>query len=102
MALKKKITSSNGVVLEYHRIALINIEVNQQNTYLVHSYLHADGRQIEKDYAAGLYNGDSAANLYFPYVDAQYIHTPYDGTMTIEKVYEYLKTLPQFEGAEDV
>ena len=101
MALKKKITASNGIVLEYHRVALINIEVNQQNTYLVHSYLHADGRQIEKDYASGLYL-DEEANMHFPYVNYQYIHTPYDGTMTIEKVYEYLKTLPQFEGAEDV
>ena len=38
----------------------------------------------------------------FPYYDAQYLHPDYDGTMTIVKAYEYLKTLPEFEGAEDV
>ena len=28
--------------------------------------------------------------------------TEYDETMTIEKAYEYLKTLPEFEGATDI
>ena len=78
MALKKKVTAKNGIVTEYHRIAMISVEVNQQNTILLYSYLSEDGRQIEKDYA------------------------DYDGTMTIVKAYEYLKTLPEFEGAEDV
>ena len=50
MAIKKKVISSNGIVTEYHRIALIQMEINQQNTILVHSYLSEDGRQIEKDY----------------------------------------------------
>lgn len=38
----------------------------------------------------------------WPYVDAQYINTEYDGKMTISKAYEYLKTLPKYEGAEDI
>ena len=51
MALKKMITAQNGIVTEYHRIALLSMEINQQNTILVHSYLSGDGRQVEKDYA---------------------------------------------------
>lgn len=102
MAIKIKVTADNGIITEYHRIALISIDVNNQNTILIHSYLGADGRQIEKDYAAGLYDRLEAGMMNFPYVDAKYIHTPYDGTMTVEAAYNYLKTRPEFEGAEDV
>lgn len=97
MAIKKSVTADNGVITDYHRVALITIDVNNQNTILVHSYLKQGGRQIEKDYAAGEISDD----VKWPYVDTQYIHTDYDGFMTIEKAYEYLKTLPIFEGAED-
>lgn len=99
MAIKKKIVGDNGVTTEYHRIALLSIDVNNQNTILVNSYISEDGRQIEKDYASGLIEG---TNVSFPYVDGYYISFAYDGTMTVEKAYEYLKTLPKFEGAEDV
>lgn len=102
MAIKKKVTADNGIVTEYHRIALVSIDVNQQNTILVHSYLNADGRQIEKDYAAGLYRDVDAGFMKFPYVDAKYINTAYDENMTVKAAYNYLKTLPQFEGAEDI
>ena len=102
MAIKKQVTADNGIVTEYHRIARVLIEVNQQNTILVHSYLSEAGRQIEKDYAAGLYNNTELGLVKFPYVDAKYIHLPYDENMTVKAAYEYLKNLPQFEGAIDV
>lgn len=102
MAIKKQVTADNGIVTEYHRIALMSIDVNQQNTILVHSYLSESGRQIEKDYAAGLYNNLEEGMMKFPYVSAEYIHTEYDPNMTVSAAYEYLKTLPKFEGAEDV
>lgn len=102
MAIKKRVTADNGIVTEYHRIALLSIDVNQQNTILVHSYLSADGRQIEKDYAAGLYSSAEAEFMKFPYVDANYISFAYDENMTVKAAYEYLKTLPLFEGAIDV
>ena len=81
---------------------MISVEVNQQNTILLYSYLSEDGRQVEKDYAAGKYNDMDSGLVPFPYYDAQYLHPDYDGTMTVEKAYEYLKSLPEFEGAEDV
>ena len=102
MAIKKQITLSNGVVTEYHRIAMLKIDTNQQNTILIHSYLSEDGRQIEKDYAAGKYDNVERGLMKFPYVDARYLNRDYDGEMTIVKAYEWLKTLPEFEGAEDV
>lgn len=102
MAIKVKVTADNGIVTIYHRIALITLDINQQNTILVNSYLSEDARQIEKDYANGLYDNLEEGMMHFPYVGARYINTPYDGFMTIETAYEYLKTLPEFEGAVDV
>lgn len=102
MAIKIKVTADNGIVTEYHRVAMLKIDTNQQNTILVHSYLSEDGRQIEKDYAAGLYNDVEEGMMSFPYVDAQYLDLEYDENMTISSAYDYIKSLPQFEGAEDV
>lgn len=102
MAIKIQVTADNGIITEYHRIALMSIDVNQQNTILVHSYLNEAGRQIEKDYAAGLFSNIEEGMMKFPYVSARYINCAYDENMTISKAYEYLKTLPQFIGAEDI
>ena len=102
MAIKIPITEDNGVVTEYHRIASLKVDVHNQNTILVHSYLGEAGRQVEKDYANGQYNDLEAGMMCFPYVDAKYFHLPYDENMTVVKAYECLKTLPRFEGAEDV
>lgn len=77
---------------------MIKIDINQQNTILVHSYLSEDGRQIEKDYEAGKYRDLEESMMNLPYVDAQYLNTKYDGNMTITKAYEYLKSLPQLKG----
>ena len=98
MALSKPITKPNGITLNYHRIAMVKIDTNQLVTILVHSYLATNARQYEKDYAAGLIEGDPT----FPYVDAQYFNCEYDENMSVKNAYEYLKTLPEFEGAEDV
>lgn len=93
MALKKKITMANGLPLEYHRIALVSIEPNQQITILRHSYLNEEARQYEKYYAAGKINGEPI----FPYVDSEYIHAEYNGNIDIMKgetmkcAYELLK-----------
>lgn len=102
MAIKKQITADNGIITEYHRIAMVKIDTNQQNTILVHSYLSEDGRQIEKDYENGLYKDFDEGMMKWPYVNAQYINCEYDGEMTISKAYEYLKTLSQFDGAINI
>ena len=81
---------------------MVKIDTNQQNTILVHSYISEAGRQIEKDYSEGKYRDMDDELIEWPYVDAQYINTEYDGKMAISKAYEYLKTLPKYEGAEDI
>lgn len=102
MAIKVQVTADNGIITEYHRVALVKIDVNQQNTILIHSYLSESGRQIEKDYAAGLYKDVDIGLIKFPYVSAKYIHIPYDGNMGVTSAYDYIKTLPEFSGAIDV
>lgn len=77
MALKKTITMSNGIPLEYHRIALVSIEPNQQITILRHSYLNERARQYEKDYTLG-----KIKNYTLPYIDAEYIHMDYKENIT--------------------
>lgn len=102
MAIKKQITLDNGITIEYHRIAMLTTEVNQRCTILVHSYLSETGRQVEKDYAAGLYKDVDFGMMKWPYVKAVYLNPDYDENMTITKAYEWLKTQPGYEGAEDV
>lgn len=97
MALKKKIQKPNGVVLEYHRIAMVKIDVNQQCTILVESYLNEDGREYEKSYARG-----EIEEPVFPYTSAEYINLDYDENMNVKNAYEWLKQQPEYEGAEDV
>lgn len=104
MALMKKITMPNGLPLEYHRIALVSIEPNQQITILRHSYLNEEARQYEKDYAAGKIEGEPQ----FPYVDHEYVHMDYlesiedmDGS-AMQCAYKLLKKhRPEFADAED-
>lgn len=105
MALKKLITMSNGLPLEYHRVALVNIEPNQQITVLYYSYLNEEARQYEKDYAEGKIEGEPN----FPYVAHEYVHMEYadnisemDGD-TMECAYNLLKKhRPEFKDAENV
>ena len=98
MALKKRVVMPNGLPLEYHRVALISLDVNNQNTVLVHSYLNEEARQYEKDYAAGKIEGDPT----FPYVHAEYYNPDFDGFMSVAMAYDWLKSnVPAFEGAED-
>lgn len=105
MALKKRVVMPNGLPLEYHRIALVSIEPNQQITVLRHSYLSEEARQYEKDYDAGKIKSEPS----FPYVDHEYIHVDFTEGIgqlsggTMEGAYELLKKQrPEFADAEDV
>lgn len=104
MAVKKKIKQPNGIEMEYHRIAMIKIDMNQQITVLVESYLNEESRQYEKAYA----EGNIAGEPIFPYTTNEYINFGYDkepemfdGDIT-KNVYKWLKKQNKFEGAEDV
>ena len=90
MALYKEIRQDDGVVTRYHRILFLQHTVNRQNSIAVLSYVDDTAREDEK-----------SAILAQPYVKSVTYETDYDEEMTIETAYEYLKTLPKFEGATD-
>ena len=91
MALYKAVKQSDGVVTGYHRILFVQLMTNKHNSIVVVSYVDDDSRNAEKD-----------STLAQPYQKSVTYEIPYDATMTIESAYEYLKTLPEFEGAEDI
>lgn len=96
MALIKEVIGEDGIPTKYHRIALVTIDVNNQCTILVHSYLNAAARQVELDYRAGVTDV-----LNPPYVNAVYYTRDYDPDLSVNAAYRWLKTLPEFEGAVD-
>ena len=102
MALKKKVVMPNGLPLEYHRIALVTLDINNQNTVLVESYLNEDARLYEKAYQEGTLELAEGEQPIFPYTHGEYYNPPYDGVMSISRAYEWLRNnVPAVEGAED-
>lgn len=91
MALYKKIRQDDGVTTNYHRILFLNLFTNHHNSIAVLSYVDDTARDDEK-----------STILAQPYQKSVTYELPYDSAMTVETAYEYLKTLPQFEGAEDI
>lgn len=91
MALFKEVKQDDGVTTKYHRILYIMTTVNRQNSIAVLSYVDDISRNDEKNNVIAQ-----------PYTKAITYETAYDPEMTIEVAYEYLKTVPQFEGAIDI
>lgn len=89
MALKKEIRQNDGVITSYHRILFIQSTINSHDSIAVLSYVDEAGREME--------NSENE-----PYKAAVTYEKDYSEDMTIEAAYEYLKTLPEFEGAEDI
>lgn len=89
MALKKEIRQDDGVITNYHRILYITQTLNRQNSIAVLSYVDSVSRATE-----GLET--------HPYQKAITYEFPYVPDLTAEQAYNLLKSLPQFEGAEDV
>lgn len=91
MALYKEIRQSDGVTTKYHRILYVMVTTNRQNSIAVLSYVDDESRDGEKENVMAQ-----------PYQKSITYETTYDPNMTIEAAYEWLKTLPLYEGAEDV
>lgn len=91
MALFKEIKQSDGVTTKYHRILYVMTTVNKQNSIAVLSYVDDESRSSE-----------IGGEMTQPYQKSVTYETAYDPSMTIESAYDYLKSLPQFEGAVDV
>lgn len=91
MALYKEIRQEDGVTTKYHRILYLMQTINRQNSIAMLSYVDDTSRADEKDNITAQ-----------PYQKSVTYEIPYDENMTIESAYTYLKSLPQFESAEDV
>ena len=79
-----------GIPLGYHRIKFLMVDVNQSNTIEILSYLNEDERNREGDLEDP------------PYRLQWSVETEYDPFMSVNSAYAYLKTLAEFDGAEDV
>ena len=90
MALYKNIRQEDGVTTNYHRILFVQQMINHHNSIAVISYVDAESRESEKELVMQ------------PYQKSTTYEIAYDPNMTVESAYNYLKTLPQFEGAEDI
>lgn len=91
MALYKEITQDDGVITKYHRILQLVHTINNHNSVSVISYVDDTSRTNEKD-----------GTIAQPYKRAITYEMAYDESMTVETAYDYLKTLPDFEGAKDI
>lgn len=91
MAIYKEIKQADGVTTKYHRILFLMKTVNRQNSIAVLSYTDGDSRNAEKESISVQ-----------PYQKSVTYETAYDAGMTIGSAYEFLKSLPEFEGATDI
>lgn len=89
MALYKEIRQDDGVVTNYHRILYIMQTLNRRISVAVLSYVDNGSRATEN------------ANTE-PYKKAATYEFEYEENVTAERAYNLIKSLPQFEGAEDV
>ena len=95
MALKQEIELKNGVIVNYHRVTSLNIITNVQNMIELSCYTSEAKRREEQE----AFENSKTSDVF---VHTTIISAPYDQSMTIENVYAYLKTLPEFEGSEDI
>lgn len=89
MALLKTIKQPDGVTTTYHRVLFVDSMINSHVSIAVLSYIDEEGR-----------NNDSPESRAYK-VSTSY-EIEYEKNMTVEKAYQYLKSLPEFEGATDI
>lgn len=101
MGLKKNVTLPNGVQLRYFRIAVMTQHVNEATILEVQGYTSQAKRKEEISALAANREAGEAVVECDAYIESSFHNLEYDPDMTIPKAYAYLKTLPEFEGAED-
>ena len=113
MAIQKEIELENGIILNYHRITSLNKITNISNNIEVNSYINQSQREKEKQYQQIQLKKvnkeilteeeeeivEKGINVL---VQAECINIPYDGDMTIEKAYSYLKNTDKFKESVDI
>ena len=94
MALIKKIELNNGIILNYHRISLIQKLTNHSTVLHISGYTSREKRLEEIQKLA-------AGEPMDIYVHGEMMEVVYDETSTIKDWYKYLKTTEIYSGAED-
>ena len=101
MALLKEITDSKGVTCGYHKIERISLDGNVLIAEVA-SYTSQEFRDIEidkRDAEEGYYDGKNIVARHSYWI---HITIEEEESMGIRKLaYQKLKTLPDWEGAED-
>ena len=97
MAIEKPIILDNGVTVTYFRVTSLTVVVNVQSIIELTGYTSADKRAEERE--SIIDPEGSPANVF---VDTRIISIDYDPFMSVAKAYDYVKSLPEFQGAEDV
>lgn len=97
MALYKHVVLASGIEVVYHRVVTLTQVTNQGASIEVASYTSREKRQEEQH---GLETGYQEPIDVF--IETAYIYAPYGTVSTVDEAYEYLKTIPQYEGAEDI
>lgn len=86
MALYKQMDQEGEIKTSYHRILFVEQWTNSHISIAVASYT----------------SGNARYNEAHPYVTTTTYGTSYTENFTIQDAYAYLKSLPEFAGAEDV
>lgn len=94
MAILKSIELENGVTVNYHRITSVNTITNHSSIIEVSSYTSEAKRNEEKDAQPG-----DQINVF---IDTNFINAEYDKSLNVDSAYDYIKSLPLFQGATDV
>lgn len=94
MGLLKAIELPNGITVNYHRVVSVNNITNQTSIIEVASYTSKAKREEEKE---KIEKGEPMDI----YIYSMYIQKEYDKELNVDTAYVYLKTLPEFAGAED-
>lgn len=94
MGLQKSIIKS-GIPLSYHCINNISSLTNVSNIIEVSSYIDKEARRLAQR------NRITPSEDFDVFINTTFYNIAYDPDMNIVKAYNYLKTLPEFEGAED-
>lgn len=97
MAINKQETLPNGLPLSYWRIVSLTCVVNQQSIIEVAGYVNQEQRDKEQQY-----DPETAEQPLDVLIETRLVNLDYDPNMSVSKAYEYLKTLPEFSGGEDV
>lgn len=104
MAIYKPIVQKNGLELSYHRIALINIDIHNQITMLVYSYVNEQARLLEKEVLTSNTNRMDE----MPYTYAEYLYFKFDDYPElfqgdiIQKAYDVLKKQDNYKDSINI